>query len=87
MSNPLIYDCDNYLVIEPSQSEKFLNKDETLKWLEKWLAKMDELPLDLKNEDCLKNAAQRLLDTSCDLRISQGFTIQWFAIRLDSSAL
>ena len=31
----------------------------------------------------LEAAAQHLLDTACDLEIKQGFSVQWFAVRLD----
>tara|TARA_B100001250_G_C19642552_1_gene718924 strand:- start:288 stop:551 length:264 start_codon:yes stop_codon:yes gene_type:complete len=83
MSDPLIHSCDDYLVLEPGEKEKFLSSDQTLKWLEKWLKKFDELPKDLKDEPSLKDAARRLLDTACDLEIKPGFNLQWFAIRLE----
>ncbi len=82
MSSPLIRDCEHYVVLEPSKNEKLLTAEETLQWLENWLSEMDELPHDLSNHPSKKAAAQRLLDTSCDLEISPGFTVQWFAVRL-----
>ncbi len=82
MSNPLIRDCDHYVVIEPSKSEEFLTEEDTLTWLEAWLIKMDELPEDIKNETSAKASAQRLLNTACALEIKPGFKVQWFAIRL-----
>ena len=49
-----------------------------------WLArKLDALPADLADQPDLKAAAQRLLDTACDLEISPGVTVQWFAVRLE----
>ncbi len=81
MSHPLIRACDNYVVMEPGQKERFLNKEETLQWLESWLTKMNELPQDLRKYASNTAAAQRLLDTACDLEINAGFNIQWFAIR------
>ncbi|ABX08055.1 chlororespiratory reduction protein 7 [Prochlorococcus marinus] len=83
MSNPLIRACDHYVVLEPGQEERFLDKDETLFWLESWLGKLQELPKDLKSQGSVESAAQRLLDTACDLEIKPGFTLQWFAVRLD----
>ena len=83
MSDPLIHACENYVVIEPGKGEEFLNADETLIWLEKWLDQLEELPSDLKNQLTNKAAAKRLLDTACDLEIKPGFNLQWFAIRLD----
>ena len=39
--------------------------------------------MDLKDQPSTKAAAKRLLDTACDLQIKPGFTVQWFAIRLN----
>ena len=83
MSNPLIRSCDNYVVLEPGQREKFLNAEETLEWLQKWLEELDQLPKDLEEQPSTHHAAKRLLDTSCDLEIEPGFKLQWFAVRLD----
>ena len=83
MSNPLIRACDHYVILEPGQEERFLDKDETLSWLESWLVQLKELPTDLQSQPSKQSAAQRLLDTACDLEIKPGFTLQWFAVRLD----
>ena len=83
MSHPIIRECENYLVLEPSKSERFLTKEETLQWLETWLNKMEELPRDWENQSGTKSASHRLLDTSCNLEIKPGFTIQWFAVRIN----
>ena len=83
MSNPLIRACDHYVVLEPGQEERFLDKDQTLSWLESWLDQLKELPKELNSHTSMQSAAQRLLDTACDLEIKPGFTLQWFAVRLD----
>ena len=83
MSDPLIYECDNYVVLEPGVSEKILTEEETKLWLENWLNKFKELPIDLQKQRSIKEAAQYLLNTSCNLEIKPGFTIQWFAVRLE----
>tara|TARA_Y100001968_G_C18801740_1_gene455963 strand:- start:185 stop:448 length:264 start_codon:yes stop_codon:yes gene_type:complete len=83
MSDPLIREIDNYVIMEPGQKEKFLTSKETLEWLEKWIQEIHELPKDLKTKPSAKDAAQYLLDTACDLEIHPGFTIQWFAVRID----
>ncbi len=87
MSNPLIRDCENYVVMEPCKPEKFLTEKETLEWLETWLNSMEALPVDIKNEPSKKASAQRLLDTACTLEIKPGFTLQWYAVRLDPPEL
>ena len=70
------------MILEPDKNEKFLNSKETLVWLEWWLKKFDTLPLDLQCKASLKEAAQHLLDTACDLEIKPGFKVQWYAVRL-----
>ena len=82
MSDPIIRACDHYVVLEPGQTEKILSAQETLSWLEKWLKKLDRLPEDLKNYPTLSSAAYRLLETACNLEIANGFTLQWYAVRL-----
>ena len=84
MSDPIIREIDNYVVLVPGESEKFLDKEQTLLWLQSWLNKFDSLPLDLACKSSIAEAAQHLLDTSCDLEIKKGFTIQWYAVRLES---
>ncbi len=83
MSDPLIREMDNYIVLVPGQSEQLLDREETLLWLHSWLNNFDELPLDLACKSSLEEAAQHLLDTACDLEIKPGFKVQWYAVRLD----
>jgi len=83
MSDPLIRLCENYVVLEPGKEERFLSADETLCWLEAWLESLESLPEDLRDQPSIKQAAQRLLDTACDLELQPGFRLQWFAVRLD----
>ena len=85
MSNPLIREMDNYVVLVPGESEQFLNKEQTLVWLQSWLNNFDSLPLDLACKSSIEAASQHLLDTACDLEIKPGFTIQWYAVRLESA--
>ncbi len=82
MSNPIIRDCENYLVMEPCKNEQFLTAEETIQWIEQWLKTMKKLPEDLQNQVSTRSAAKRLLETSCDLEIKPGFKVTWFAIRL-----
>ena len=83
MSDPLIRALDDYVVLEPGQPQQLLSAADTLAWLTDWLRKLDELPADLAGQSDLTAAAQRLLDTACDLEISPGVTLQWFAVRLE----
>jgi hypothetical protein len=83
MSDPLIRACDDYVVLEPGKPEQLLDVENTLAWLSRWLQTMDQLPADLADLSSLEAAAQRLLDTACDLELSPGVSIQWFAVRLE----
>ena len=85
MSHPLIRSCDHYIVLEPHKEEKLLTAEQTLKWLENWLNQLDEMPNDLKDQPSNSHAAQRLLDTACELEIKTGFSLKWFAVRIDPS--
>ena len=82
MSDPLIREMDNYVVLVPGESERFLDKEQTLLWLQSWLKNFESLPLDLACKASIAEAAKHLLDTACDLEIKQGFKIQWYAVRL-----
>ena len=83
MSDPLIRACDDYVVLEPGKPEQLLDVPNTLAWLSRWLQTMDRLPADLADLSSVEAAAQRLLDTACDLELSPGVSIQWFAVRLE----
>ncbi len=87
MSNPLIHACDHYIVMEPDKPEKFLSAEETKVWLINWLDLLDQLPQDLQDQPSISAAAERLLDIACDLEIKPGFTLHWFAVRLDPPPL
>ena len=83
MSHPIIRECDHYVVLEPGKEERFLTAKQTLIWLTNWLEKIEKLPKDLQMQSSTNESAQKLLDTACELEIQHGFTVQWFAIRLE----
>ena len=86
MSDPLIRACDDYVVLEPGQPEQLLSAADTLTWLTDHLRGLETLPADLANQPDLAAAAQRLLDTACDLELEPGICLQWFAVRLEPPA-
>ena len=79
----MIRACDDYVVLEPGKPEQLLDVPNTLAWLSRWLQTMDQLPADLADLSSVEAAAQRLQDTACDLELSPGVSIQWFAVRLE----
>lgn len=85
MPNPLMYQQDNFVVLETNQPEQFLTADELLAKLQIVLQTMsnENLPTDLQNLDSVAAQAQYLIDTSCELDVGPGEYLQWYAVRLE----
>lgn len=84
MPNPLMYQEDNFVVLETNQAEQFLTAPELLAKLKGILQTLDpkDLPSDLRSLDSLEAQAQCLLDTTCELDVGPGKYLQWYAVRL-----
>ncbi|WP_373527639.1 chlororespiratory reduction protein 7 [Nostoc sp.] len=85
MPDPLMYQQDNFVVLETNQPEQFLTPSELLEKLKKTLQQLQiqDLPHDLQKFDTVEAQAQYLIDTSCELDISPGQYLQWYAVRLE----
>lgn len=83
MSDPLIRERDHYVVLEPGRAEQLLSAAETLAWLQARLDGLAAPPADLAALPDQAARAARLLETACELELEPGFTVQWFAIRLE----
>ncbi|MEO0687092.1 MAG: chlororespiratory reduction protein 7 [Cyanobacteria bacterium J06649_11] len=85
MPDSLMFQQDDYVVLEANQPEKFLTSTELLEKLKQTLQQLkeEELPHDLKKIDSLEAQAQYLLDTSCELDIGPGKYLHWYAVRLE----
>lgn len=85
MPDSLMYQQDDYVVLETNQPEKFLTSSELLEKLKHTLQQLkeEELPHDLKKIDSLQAQAKYLLDTSCELDVGPGQYLQWYAVRLE----
>lgn len=84
MSDPLIRECDHYVVLEPGAgAERILSAADTLDWLQTQLATLELLPADLSDLADDRARAERLLETACELELAPGQAIQWFAVRLE----
>lgn len=85
MPDPLMYQQDDYVVLETNQPEQFLTSTELLEKLKQTLQQLkeEELPHDLKKIDSVQAQAQYLLDTSCELDVGPGKYLQWYAVRLE----
>ncbi|BAB75296.1 chlororespiratory reduction protein 7 [Anabaena sp. FACHB-709] len=85
MPDPLMYQQDNFVVLETNQPEQFLTTIELLEKLKGELEKISfsDLPLELQKLDSLPAQAQHLIDTSCELDVGAGKYLQWYAVRLE----
>ncbi|MEH2181992.1 chlororespiratory reduction protein 7 [Nostoc sp.] len=85
MPDSLMYQQDNFVVLETNQPEQFMTLSELLEKLKTTLQQLliQDLPPDLQKFDTVEAQAQYLLDTSCKLDISPGQYLQWYAVRLE----
>ncbi|TAF06342.1 MAG: chlororespiratory reduction protein 7 [Nostocales cyanobacterium] len=85
MPHQLMYEQDNFVVLETNQPEKFLTTSELLEKLINTLHQLrfNELPPDVQKFKSVKDQAQYLIDTSCELDVGPGKYLQWYAVRLE----
>ncbi len=85
MPDPLMYQQDDFVVLETNQPEQFLTASELLEKLKKVLQQLNfqDLPRDLRSFDSVEAQAKYLLDTSCELDVGVGQYLQWYAVRLE----
>lgn len=83
MSNPLIRSIEHFVILEPEKKEKIVTKQEAIEWLKKWLLKV-VFPTINQNIDFEKEGnIEDFLENTCELEIKPGYTVQWFAVRID----
>tara|TARA_Y100000589_G_scaffold183208_1_gene173556 strand:- start:458 stop:715 length:258 start_codon:yes stop_codon:yes gene_type:complete len=83
MSNPLIRSVEHFVLLEPEKKEEIVTKEEAIKWLKQWLLKIDSSTIN-QNEDFEKEEnLEDFLENTCELEIKQGYTVRWFAVRID----
>ena len=85
MADPLMYQEDDFVVLETNQPETFLTASELQKKLEEILRqiKFEDLPADLQKFESSQARAKHLLDTSCELDLGPEKYLQWYAVRLE----
>lgn len=84
MPDPMMYQQDDFVVLEPNQDEQFLTAAELLAKLKLVLSNnQQKLPQELEKFSSVEAQAQYLLDTSCELVIEPGQYLQWYAVRLE----
>lgn len=84
MPDPLMYQEDIFVVLEPNQPEQFLTPPELLEKLKQLLSRrQQDLPRELQKFTSIEAQAQHLLDTSCEFDVEPGQYLQWYAVRLE----
>ena len=85
MPDSLMYHQVHFVVLETNQPEQFLTQSELLEKLKTTLQQLviQDLPPDLQKFDTAEAQAQYLLDTTCELDITPGQYLQWYAVRLE----
>ncbi|WP_413199142.1 chlororespiratory reduction protein 7 [Nostoc piscinale] len=85
MPDSLMYQQDNFVVLETNQPEQFLTASELFDKLKTVLQTLSsqDLPPDLQNIESLEARVQYLIDTSCELDVGAGQYLQWYAVRLE----
>lgn len=85
MPDPLMYQQDAFVILEPNQPEQFLTPAQLLEKLKVILVqRQQDLPRDLQKFTSVEAQAQHLLDTSCELDVGPGQYLQWYAVRLEN---
>ncbi len=83
MPDPLMYQQDTFVVLEPNQPEQFLTAVELLEKLKEILHRQEDLPRELQKFASVEQQAQYLLDTSCEFNVGPGQYLQWYVVRLE----
>ncbi len=83
MPDPLMYQQDTFVVLEPNQPEQFLTAAELLEKLKEILHRQEDLPRELQKFASVEQQAQYLLDTSCEFDVGPGQYLQWYVVRLE----
>ena len=85
MADSLMFQEDDFVVLETNEPERFLTASELLEKLEGILQqiKSEDLPAELQRLESSQAQAKHLLDTSCELDLGPEQYLQWYAVRLE----
>jgi hypothetical protein len=84
MADSLMFNNDAYVVLETDRPEQLLTPAEMFDKLKEIVVKFaDELPGDVLRIANIDDRVQYLLDTSCELNLTPGEYLQWYAVRLE----
>lgn len=84
MADPIMYQEDAYVVLEPNQPEQFLTAAELLEKLKAVLSsRQEDLPADLARFTDIDQQATHLMETACELDVGNDGFLQWYVVRLE----
>ena len=83
MSNPLIRSEDHFVLLEPDKKERIVSREEAINWLREWLKKIDISTINQNENFEKEETISQFLEDTCELEISSGYVIKWFAVRID----
>ncbi len=79
-----LFEQNHYVLLMPGAAEEFLTAAELVVFLQRLL---EEYPnaadADIKQFSTVTEQAQRLIETTCELPIAPGQTVEWYAVRLN----
>lgn len=80
MPEASLRDESHYVLLMPNQPETFVTDSELIGFLTKLVEAYPALA-EVNYEP--SRQAQRLLETTCEVEIAPGETVQWYAVRLE----
>ena len=83
MSNPLIRSVEHFVLLEPDKKERTVSREEAIKWLRGWLKKIDINTINQNENFEQEETISKFLEDTCELEVSNGYVIKWFAVRID----
>jgi Protein CHLORORESPIRATORY REDUCTION 7 len=86
MTDSLMFQEDDYVVLTPGQPEEILTAAEMLAKLELTLAVTQlNLPTDVSSKTSIAAQAAYLLVNYCELDLDNGQYLHWYAVRLEKN--
>ena len=79
-----LFEENHYVLLMPGAAEEFVTSAELAEFLQQLLLEYpDAVDADVKQFGTVQEQAQRLIETTCELPIAPGQTVEWYAVRLN----
>lgn len=84
MTDPRLYEQNNFVLLESGRPEEILTVDELKEKLAHFIETYpDDVPEDIATVEGIDQQVQSLVDSYCELTLGPSQFVQWFAIRLE----